>query len=275
MPRSYPALGAALIGLSFVALAPAKEISPVTMDTVWSYAASNQPLEAKAALRDIGAVDERSKALAEALLAMARPPLSDGDWAKIEPVFSRLAQGDDEIAAQALYLQARMYQVQKIVPDYARAEALYEELARRWPESHWAQLGYTKLGLVKLFATDAASPRARIVAAEALLAKLTEPALRRDLQLQIGWAALEYGLSLDEVLPHLIAADAIGGMMGMTPEDLVIQIGELSFRAGHLTQAKHYFERFFEEYAISPRAYNVRQRLNEVEAELAMQGGGE
>jgi len=263
-----------LIGLSFVTLAPAKDLSFVTMDTVWSYAASNQPLEAKAALDDVETVDERTKTLAEAVLAMARPPLSEGDWAKIEPMLAQLAQGDDEIAAQALYLQARMHQVQKTTPDYARAEALYDELARRWPESHWAQLGFVKLGFVKLFANDAAAPRARIAAAEVLLAMLTEPALRRDLQLQIGWAALEYGFSLDDVLPHLIAADAVGGLMGITPEDLVIQIGELSFRAGHLAQAKHYFERFFAEFPTSTRIYNVRQRMNELEAALAAKGDG-
>lgn len=275
MPRSYPAVGAALVGLSFVALAPAKDSSPVTMDTVWSYAASNQPLEAQAALDEVETVDERTQALAEAVLAMARPPLSESDWAKIEPELAQLAQGDDEIAAQALYLQARMHQVQKITPDYARAEALYAELARRWPASHWTQLGYVKLGLTKLFAgDDALDPRTRIAAAEELLAKVTEPPLRRDLQLQIGWAALEYDLPLDEVLPHLIAADAVGGLMGITPEDLLIQIGELSFRAGHLAQARHYFERFFAEFPTSTRIYNVRQRMKELEAALAAQGDG-
>lgn len=247
----------------------------MTMDTVWSYAASNQPLEAQAAQGDVEAVDERTKALAEAVLAMARPPLSEGDWNKIEPLLARLAQGDDDIAAQALYLQARMHQVHKVVPDYTRAEALYDELARRWPESHWTQLGYVKLGLTKLFAgDDATSPRTRLAAAEALLAKITEPQLRRDLQLQVGWAALEYELPLDEVLPHLIAADAVGGLMGITPEDLVIQIGELSFRAGHLAQARHYFERFFVEFPTSTRIYNVRQRMKELEAALTARGGG-
>ena len=242
----------------------------MTMDTVWSYAAGNQPLEAKAALGEIEAVDERTKTLAEAVLAMARPPLSESDWLRIEPMLAQLAQGEDEIAAQALYLQARMHQVQKLVPDYPRAEALYDELARRWPESHWTQLGYVKLGITKLYAADdAADPRARIEAAEALLAKLTEPALRRDLQLQSGWAALEYDLPLEDVLPHLIAADSIGGFMGITPEDLLIQIGELSFRAGHLEQAQRYLRRLVAEFPTSTRIYNVRQRLNEVESALA------
>jgi tetratricopeptide (TPR) repeat protein len=275
MPRSFPAVGAALAGLSFVALASAKESSPVTMDTVWSYAASNQPLEAQAALGEVETVDERTQALAEAVLAMARPPLSESDWAKIEPQLAQLAQGDDDIAAQALYLQARMHQVQKAEPDYARAEALFDALARRWPESHWTQLGYVKLGLTKLFAgDDATPPRARLATAEALLAKVTEPPLRRDLQLQIGWAALEYDLPLDEVLPHLIAADAVGGLMGITPEDLLIQIGELSFRAGHLGQAQHYLERLLAEFPTSTRNYNVRQRLAEIRQALAAPGGG-
>ncbi len=272
MPRSFPNLGAACLTLaSALALTAAEP----TLDDVWMLAASNQPLEASAALGELDAVDARTRELAEALLAMARPPLSDGDWARIEPVFARLAQGDDALAAQALYLQARMHQAQKGEPDLARAAELYRELDRRWPGSHWAQLGMVKLGLVTLYATaEPADPRDRVAAAEAVLTKISESALQRDLQLQIGWAALYYELPLEEVLPHLQAADAFGGLMGITPEDLVIQLGELSFRAGRLAEACRYFERFFAEYPTSTRSYNVRQRLHEVDAALAAREDG-
>ncbi|MFZ9681757.1 MAG: hypothetical protein ACO3DQ_00920 [Cephaloticoccus sp.] len=273
MPRSFPILGAVCLALASALTLPAAD--PATPEDVWLLAAGNQPLEAGAALERVDAMNPRARALAEAVLAMARPPLSDGDWARIEPVLAQLAQGDDAVAAQALYLQARMHQAQKVEPDLARATGLYRELDRRWPGSHWAQLGLVKLGLVTLYAgEESTNPRDQIAAAEALLAKVAEPALRRDLQLQIGWAALYFGLPLDEVLPHLQAADAVGGLMGITPEDLVIQLGELSLRAGRYADARHYFERFFAEYPTSTRTYNVRQRLREVDAALARQEGG-
>ncbi|MCC6415209.1 MAG: tetratricopeptide repeat protein [Opitutaceae bacterium] len=243
-------------------LAPWLSAEPSASDwqTVWSYAANNQPLEAKAMLGEMTAGESRTRELAEAILALARTPLAEGDWHKLEPRFAHLAAGDDDVAAQAQYLQARMHQVQKAVPDYARADALFAELARRWPESHWTQLSYVKLALVALYSGDGAVHK-RMSTAESLLAKITEPPLRRDLQLQLGWAALEYELPLTEVLPHLIAADEVSGLLGITPEDLVIQIGELSLRAGDAARAKRYFERFLRDYPSNPKCFNVTQRL--------------
>ncbi|MCF7687737.1 MAG: hypothetical protein K9M98_10710 [Cephaloticoccus sp.] len=253
--------------------ASAREKPPVDLTSVWGYAADNQPIEARVALKKLDDLDERSRALAGAVLDMARPPLAEGDWNEIEPVLERLAAGDDPIAAQAQYLRARMYQVHRSVPDYVRAEQLYRELARRWPGSHWAQLGYVKLGLAKLFALpEPRDARVRLQQVAALLTEIQEPTLRRDLQLQMGWAGLFHDLPLDEVLPHLIAAEAVGGMMGITPEDLTIQIGELSFRAGHLAQAKLYFEKFLEIYPSNTRRFNVRQRLQQVLDALAHKG---
>jgi tetratricopeptide (TPR) repeat protein len=267
MPRSYPVVGTLLLGFAMAVSGRGEETRDHDLVTVWSYAATSQPIEARAALKKIEGLDERTEQLANAVLDMARPPLSDGDWHRLEPVLARLAEGDDEIAAQALYLQARMHQVQKSAPDHARAEQLYGELSRRWPESHWTQLGYVKLGLTKLFVSaEPQEARVRLAEVEALLAKLTEPALRRDLQIQIAWAGLFYERPLDEVLPHLIAVESIGGMMGITPEDLLIQIGELSFRAGHPEQSVRYFERLLAEYPASLKSYNVRQRMAEVMA---------
>lgn len=248
--------------------------APPSLEQVWTYAAGSQPVEARAVLRHVDGLDSRTEQLAQAILDLARPPIGEGDWNRIEPVLASLATGSDDIAARALYLRARMYQVHRTPPDYARAEALYRELARRWPDSHWAQLGYVKLGLCMLFALpEPADQQKRLAAVEALLTEIKEPYLRRDLELQIGWAGVFYDLPYDEVLPHLIAADRVGGMLGITPEELVIQIGELSFRAGHLAQAKAYFERFLRDYPTNTRRYNVEQRLRQVEAALAKREG--
>lgn len=243
------------------------------MRAVWEYLAGSQPVMAQVGLDETTDGDPRVKALAQAAIDLARPPIREGDWNHIEPVLAQLAAGEDEVAARALYLQARMHQVHKVTPDHARAEALYRELDRRWPGSHWAQLGLVKLGLVKLYAMpEPVEPRARIAGVLALLDRIEEPMLRRDLLLQIGWAGLFYELPYAEVLPHLIAAEAIGGMLGITPEDLVIQIGELSFRTGELDQARHYFQRFLTEFPTNSRKFNVQRRLEEVELALAAKG---
>jgi len=255
--------------LHTVAGVMAGEKDSVDLTDVWVNTADSLLIEATVAFKKAKGVDERSRALAGAVLALARPPISESDWDEIEPVLAKLAEGDDAIAARALYLQARMYQVHLSIPDYGKAEELFREVARRWPASHWAQLGFTKLGLVKLFAlpepTDAGGRLQEVVA---LLGDIQEPTLRRDLQLQIGWAGMFYERPLDEVLPHLIAADAVPGMMGITPEDLKIQIGELSFRAGHLEQAKRYFEEFLAVYPSNTRKFNVQQQLLKVLAAL-------
>ena len=260
-----------LVLLGLVPLVRAEEPG---MRTVWEHLAGSQPVLARVGLDDATDGDARMKALAQAAIELARPPIREGDWNRIEPVLAQLAAGEDEVAARALYLRARMHQVHRVVPDHARAEALYRELDRRWPGSHWAQLGLVKLGLVKLYTLpEPADPRARIAGVLALLERIEEPPLRRDLLLQVGWAALFYDLPHAEVLPHLIAAEAIGGMLGITPEDLVIQIGELSFRNGELEQARHYFQRFLTEFPTNSRKFNVERRLDEVEAALAAKGG--
>ena len=146
----------------------------------------------------------------------------------------------------------------------------------RWPGSHWAQLGLVKLGLVKLFAlTEPLDVGQRFAEVDALLSQIEEPTLRRDLQLQMGWAGLFHQRALDDVLPYLIEADKVGGMLGITPEDLLIQIGELSFRAGHLAQAKSYFERFLREVSSNTKRFNVRQQLAAVNEAIAKRESAE
>ncbi len=251
-----------------------KEKASTELNEVWANAADSLSIEARVALKKTSGVDERTKALATVVLGLARPPISTGDWDDLEPVLARLATGDDTIAARAQFLRARMYQVHMSTPDYDRAEELYRELAERWPGSHWAQLGYVKLGLVKLYALPEPSDSGeRMRRVEALLSEIHEPTLQRDLRLQMGRAGMFHKRPLDEVLSHLIAAEAIPGMMGITPEELKIQIGELSFRAGHLEQAKRYFEEFLATYPSNTRRFNVRQQLKKVRAALGEKEG--
>lgn len=234
---------------------------------VWDLVADHQPQEAQAALRQMAGSGTREQVLAGVVLVLARPPVAEARLPELDALLAGLAGGEDDVAAEAWYLRARLWQVHAARPDYVRAGESFLELARRWPGSHWAQLGLVKLGLIRLFAPpDPADPEVRLAGAAELLGGITEPALRRDLHLQIGWAGLFYERPLEEILPHLLAADRVGGLMGITAEDLVLQIGELSLRAGRHGQARAYFERFLREYPTTIRRYNVQQRLAELEA---------
>lgn len=209
--------------------------------------------------------DASATRLARVLFGMSRPPISKQDFEKYQTELTALAGTGCEIADLALYLRARLFQVHLVPADYEQAAALYLKLGARSPTSHWSQLGFVKLGLMRLYAPqDRDQGRDRLAEAEALLAMIVEPALKRDLHLQIGWAGLHYGWPLSQVIPHLKAADRVGGLMGMIPENLTIQIAELSFRNGETADARMYFERFLCEFPTSVKRYNVEQRLADV-----------
>jgi hypothetical protein len=255
----------AYVPVVFALLVFARPACAGDMEMVWDAIADGRPLEAQAALREASAADPRTRRLAETVLALARSPLPEGRLDALETTLTDLTQGDDSIAALALYLRGRIAQVHRLRPDYPRAATIYRELAERFPGSHWAQLGRVKLGLLLLHALpEPVGPAARVSAAEEVLVGINEPALRRDLQLQIAHAALMFGEPLDTVLPHLIAADETGGLLGIVAEDLVIQIGELSLRAGHRAQGTAYLQRFLDEFPAHPRRFNIEQRLAEV-----------
>jgi hypothetical protein len=189
-------------------------------------------------------------------------------------VLTELSQGDDEIGAAAEYLRARLYQLHYSEPDYPKAAALFAALAERRPQSHWAQLGLVKLAMLKLYVLpDSTAPDAhRLAPAEALLPQIHEPLLQRDLQLQIGQAGVVLKQPLAAFLPHLVAADRIGGIPGTAHEDLTVQIGVLSLRAGLPAQAKEYFERYLQEFPHNLRAFAIKLQLQEAERQIAKRG---
>ncbi len=201
-------------------------------------------------------------------------PSSDASVREAEAVLAELEHGTDEIAAQAGYLRARIYQLHLNEPDFAKAAQLYAQLAERLPESHWAQLGLVKLGLLKLYVLpDSTDPAAdRLAPAEAILARIREPLLRRDLDLQIGQAGIVLHQPQARFLPHLIAAEQAGGITGNAREDLIVQIGVLSERGGDWARAREYFLRYLEEYPTNVRAFTIRKKLEEVNRRLGQEG---
>ncbi|MCC6415206.1 MAG: hypothetical protein IT582_04795 [Opitutaceae bacterium] len=253
-----------LVGALFL-VASAGASRGMTPGAAWAEILDSKPKRVLKAAD--GADAPRESRLAEGAAWMSLQPSTDENLAQAGRIFAELAKGDDEIAAQAGYLQARLWQLHHLQPDYERAAQLYEALAEKQPASHWAQLGLVKLGMLKLYALPGVEDR--IAAAEAVLARLAEPERQRDLHLQIGQAGVILKAPLERILPHLVAADKIGGVSGTAKEDLVVQIGELAMRAGQPDLAGEYFERYLRDYPDNLRAYEVRERLTEVKKQRA------
>jgi hypothetical protein len=247
--------------------------APVQPDASWTALANSRPQDVLRWLKPgNGSREER---LAWAAARIGAQPVADDNLRAAEAVLVELERGQDDIAAQAAYLRARIHQLHLTQPDFAQAAGLYQALFERQPRSHWAQLGLVKLGLLKLYVLpETTAPGAdRLAAAEALLGRIQEPLLQRDLHLQIGQAGVVLKQPLERFLPHLVAADRIGGIGGTAREDLIVQVGVLSLRAGRWAQAKEYFERYLAEYPTNVRAFTIRKKLEEANGHLAKGGG--
>lgn len=237
------------------------------LTAAWGLVARHLPADAQARLPRTKSPD-REAALAAAVVRLDSQPVTDEKLRAVIGSLEDLARGDDEVAQIAGYLVGRIHQVHFFQPDPARAARAYEEVARRWPGTYWAQLALVKLALLDLYLLpQPAAPAERVATAEALLPRVTEPSLRRDLHLVLGRARLFH--HQPGVLPHLIEADRIGGLAGVARADLQLQIAELSRRAGDDATARRFFEAFLAENEVDPRVYAVRVKL----ASLAKGGG--
>jgi hypothetical protein len=258
---------AAWLGLAL--LPPVRAAGPADAETgaAWQLMANSLARDAYARLGRVDGAPSREQELAQAVVVIDYQPVTPERLHEAEAIFERLARGTDEIADAAAYMQARLHQVHYQQPDVVRAAALYRALAARHPDSHWAQLGLVKLGLLQLYALpEPAAPAERIAAATALLPRIKEEKLQRDLHLQIAHAGTFYELPLDTVLPHLQEVDRIGGLVGQGPEDLAIELGELSLRAGHYADARKHFEAYLRDFVPNLRSVTVRRRLEDLAA---------
>jgi hypothetical protein len=239
---------------------------------VWKALADSRPRDVLRMLKNGG--NTPGEKLAWAAARIGEQPATDDNMRAAETVLQGLENGNDEIAAEAGYLRARIHQIHLSEPNFAKAGELFRRLADRRPKSHWAQLGLVKLAMLKLYVLpeSTATDVDRLKPAEELLALIEEPWLRRDLHLQIGQAGIVLRQPLARYLPHLVAADKIGGTTGTAREDLIVQIGVLSERAGLWPQAKDYFERYLAEYPTNVRAFTVKRKLDH--AILQLSNGG-
>lgn len=266
-----------LLSLSWLCLAGGAWAQAPGLGDVWKNLADRQNTAAQVALTAVPKEAGRARQLAAAVVKLGRQPVTQDTLRQAEAELAQLAQGDDELAVQAGYLQARVWQVHLQTPDYGRAAQLYRELARRFPQNHWARLGIVKLGMLTLYTLpEPAYPVARLRAVEALRPAVAEPALQRDLNLQLARASVLFGRSEAETLVYLKAVDSVGGLVGIVAEEVMLQLGELSLRQGRLEESRIYFERFLREFPTNNRGYDVQLKLQEIAArrQAGTKGGG-
>ncbi len=239
---------------------PAAEVAQT-----WQLIGGHLSSEAAAGLQKAPVAGNREWLLADATARLEQMPLTESRLAAAARSLTELAQGDDDIAAAAGYMLGRYYQVHLLQPDPAKAAQQFLALAARQPASTWSQLGLVKLAMLQLYVLpQPGGPTARIAGAEALLPRVTEPHLQRDLHLVIGRASHFYRRPLPEVLAHLVAADGDQPGDELWRSELHVQIGELALRSGQLELAQKYFERFIERNNVDPRVFDARSKLAEI-----------
>jgi len=263
--------------LCVILLPAARAELPASDDTAaaWQLMADHLVRDAYMKLDGSRGAPTREHEFAQAVVAVDYQPVTQDRLHEAEATFAGLARGNDEIADASAYMQARLFQVHFQQPDYQRAAQHYRALADRHPESHWAQLGLVKLSLLLLYALpEPSDPAGRMAAATALLGRIHEEKLQRDLHLQIAHAGTFYEQPLELVLAHLKEVNRIGGLVGQVPEDLAIELGELSLRAGRYAESRAYFEAYLRDFTPNLRSVTVRRRLEDLaELETKAKGG--
>jgi hypothetical protein len=125
----------------------------------------------------------------------------------------------------------------------------------------------SRLALLQLYAlATTASPEQRIAETEKLLAQAHVPTAEGELHIALAEAIFFYRLPARSALPHLLAAERLGGYDRVGRADVLLQIAELSRLAGLKAQAAKFYHLFLNENPRDTANYNARMHLAEVEA---------
>jgi tetratricopeptide (TPR) repeat protein len=172
-------------------------------------------------------------------------------------------RGNDELGITATYYLARLEQAHRFTPDPEKALALYDQLYREQPVHPLAQMGVVKAALLRLYVT-----RLPFEEVETTGANLSDPDAVRDFHLVLADAAGRLGLSDEQALNHLLAAEQAGLSKRKTVGDAWVRIGELARLTGKRDLATQYYGKFLKDFPNDQRAFLVRERL------ASLQGGG-
>ncbi|MDB6169331.1 MAG: hypothetical protein JWM88_2195 [Verrucomicrobia bacterium] len=221
----------------------------------------------EAAARSGAPAVAREATLGRGVALLARQPVTAGQVDEARRILTGLVDsGADDPAQAARFYLARIAQHHQEHPDLAEAARLYRQLIAEHEESVWAQSALGRLALIQLYATgDSASPAQRLAETEKLLAHAHVAQARGELHIVLAEAIFFYRLPAQQALPHLLAAEPLGGFDRVGRADALLQIAELSRLAGEKTQAAKYYRTFLQENPRDTANYTARRHLAEVE----------
>ena len=206
---------------------------------------------------------------------LTRQPVTASQVEEARELFRALAEsGTDEFAQGARFYLGRIAQHHQEQPDPEEAARQFRQLLAEHERSVWAPSALGRLALLQLYALDPGfTPAQRIAAAERLLAQAHVPAAEGEVRVAIAEAIFYYRLPAQLALPHLLAAERLGGSDRAGRADLLLQIAELSRLAGLKAQAARYYHLFLRENPRDTANYNARMHLAEVEPPVPAPAG--
>jgi len=207
--------------------------------------------------------DVRATRLGLGLALLNRQPRSEANLMEALRHFETLAAENpaDEAGVAARYFAARWWQIHAPQPDLARARRAYLELAASAPEHPLAQYGLVKVGILDLYTATGPAPAERIQSVEALLPRLTHPAVRRNLRHVLGQACQVLVDDPERALGHYEAALADGLAKDNLHADVLLRAAETARRTGDARKARIFLEVYVERYPRSHAARLAREIL--------------
>lgn len=218
--------------------------------------------------RGVDAAAGREARFGQAVALLARQPITPVQVETARGIFAGLAEtATDDVGLGARFYLARIAQHHAAQPDEVAAARLYRELIELRPDSVWAQTALSRLAILQIYALDPAlAPAERVARAERLIPVARGPAAQSELHWLVAEAMFHYRLPPLPALPHLLAAERLGRLDAVTHADVLVQIAELSLKAGNPAQARTYFQKLLDTYPRDQRGYMVKRKLAELDA---------
>lgn len=199
----------------------------------------------------------RSEQLAQALVWLAGPKRSGANDSRALVRLEQLGAGDDEVAYAARYHAAR-YQLLK--GDAAAGRRALEMLRAEPAAGRAGELAALKLATLELSTATDRTVRDLMAVHEPQLARVRDPAVRRNLHLLLGETYLRFEYELARAREHLQAATGLGLQSYNARTNTAFRLGVLAERLGDQAAAAAAYAGFAAEFPHDTRATLAREK---------------
>lgn len=229
----------------------------------------NDAYRAAEALSEAGVGPEAD--LARAILLLSRQPKTQANVVESERILESVAAADSELRPQALYVLGRIAQYHLATPDYEQAMKRYDAARAAGPESFFGELAFVRRAIIRLIRkAPGEDPVALLASLSAEAVEIRRPEVRRGFHaVAFDWAKRQ-GLSPSVALEQGVLAERLGLVDRDTRSFLLVGVATTAEEAGERATAIAFYETFLRDFPRDNRAFQVRQRLEE----LNRAGGG-